>query len=338
MTTIIGRMQQRRGTAASLTTENAILLQGELCLETDTLLYKIGDGITNWIDLPYKGLQAVHGVQTIEAQAVEPSTPGAGLMRFFSKSIAGRLMPKFKGPSGLDSPIQPALFSNGVQVYLPGSTTVVTVIGGPGLTNVGTVSHPALNASNIVTQTSRWVNTSATITNSAAECRVAATRVWMGNSPGLGGFFHRTRFSFESTVALQRAFIGFASVATAISVTQVISALTNIVGIGFDSSETTLSIYSNDATGTATKINLGANFPSNSVSTMFDLTLFCPPNGTSIFYEVKNLVSDISASGELTTDIPANTTFLAYHAYMANGGTSASVILGLSKIYTETDQ
>jgi hypothetical protein len=258
-------------------------------------------------------------------------------MRFYSQSISGRLMPKFKGPSGLESPIQPALFSNGIQVYLPGSTTVVTVIGGPGLTNVGTVSHPALTSSNIVTQTSRWVNTSATITNSAAECRIAATRVWMGNAAGLGGFFHRTRFSIESTVVNQRAFIGFSSVATAFSVSQVISALTNIVGIGFDSAETTLSIYSNDGVGTATKVNLGINFPSNSVSTMFDFTLFCPPNGASIFYEVRNLATDIATSGEITTDIPANTTFLAYHAYMNNGGTSAAVVLGLSKIYIESD-
>jgi hypothetical protein len=160
----------------------------------------------------------------------------------------------------------------------------------------------------------------------------------MGNATGLGGFFHRTRFSIESTATLQRAFIGFSNVTTAIATTQVISALTNIIGIGFDSSETTLYIYHNDGVGTATKINLGANFPSNSVSTMFDFTLFCPPNSTSIFYEVKNLNTGAEASGELTTDLPAVTTFLAYHAYMNNGGTAAPVVLGLSKIYTESDQ
>lgn len=337
MTDVIGRMQQRGGTAAAIALENPVPLQREMIIETDTLLYKIGDGVSTWAALPYRGLQPVFTVTTLEAQSTEPSTPAAGLMRYYSKSIAGRLMPKFMGPSGLDSALQPALFSNGIQVYLPGTTTAVNVIGGPALTAVGTISHPGLAVTNLVTQTSRWITTSAATANSASEARIAVARVWRGNAAGLGGFFHRSRFSIESTTPLQRAFIGFTGVTTAIATTQVISALTTCIGIGFDSSETTLYIYHNDAAGTATKINLGANFPSNSVSTMFDLTLFCPPNESFINYEVKNLNTGAVATGTITTDLPLNTTFLAYHAYMNNGGTAAAVILGQARIYTETD-
>jgi hypothetical protein len=337
MTTIVGRVQQRRGTAEALATANEIPLSGELIIETDTLLYKVGDGVSNYNDLAYKGLQPVLGVTTLEAQSSEPSAPTTGLMRFYSKDIAGRLVPKFRTSSGLDSAIQPALFGSNVQLYCAGTTTAPTVFGGPPLTNVGTVSHPALSATNQVTQTSRWILTSAATANSASESRIAATRVWRGSGAGLGGFFHRTKFSIESTTALQRMFIGFSNVTTAIATTQVISTLTNIIGIGFDSSETEMSIYVNDASGTATKIGLGANFPSNSTSTIFDFTLFCPPNASSVFYQVTNMATGAVATGELTTDLPANTTFLAYHAYMNNGGTAAAVILGLARIYTETD-
>lgn len=337
MSEVIGRVQNRRGTSAALTTANEIPLQGEIVIETDTLNYKIGDGVSNWNDLPYKGLQPVLGVTTLEAQASEPSTPTTGLMRFYSKDIAGRLMPKFMGPTGLDSALQPAIFGNGIQIYSAGATTAPNVFGGPALTSVGTVSHPALAATNQVTQTSRWIVTSAATANSASECRVAAFRVFRGNAAGLGGFFHRTRFCIASTTALQRMFIGFSNSTGAIATTQVISALTNMIGIGFDSSETVMSIYVNDGAGTATKISLGANFPSNSTSTIFDFSLFCPPNASSVFYQVTNMATGSVATGELTTDLPANTTFLAYHAYMNNGGTAAAVVLGLARIYTETD-
>ena len=48
-----------------------------------------------------------------------------------------------------------------------------------------------------------------------------------------------------------------------ISSTVTVESLTNIVGIGSDASDTNLQIFHNDGTGTATKIDLGVNFPAN---------------------------------------------------------------------------
>lgn len=45
------RMQQRRGTQAQWSTTNPILADGELGLERDTGVVKIGDGLTPWNDL-----------------------------------------------------------------------------------------------------------------------------------------------------------------------------------------------------------------------------------------------------------------------------------------------
>lgn len=53
------RMQFRRDTAANWTAYNPILLEGELGFELDTDQYKLGDGIHNWNDLPYRGLPCV---------------------------------------------------------------------------------------------------------------------------------------------------------------------------------------------------------------------------------------------------------------------------------------
>ena len=53
------RMQFRRDTAANWTAYNPILLEGELGFELDTDQYKLGDGIHNWNNLPYRGMPCV---------------------------------------------------------------------------------------------------------------------------------------------------------------------------------------------------------------------------------------------------------------------------------------
>ena len=49
------RIQFRRGTSSDWTDLNEVLLAGEMCIETDTRKYKIGNGSTNWNGLPYAG-------------------------------------------------------------------------------------------------------------------------------------------------------------------------------------------------------------------------------------------------------------------------------------------
>jgi hypothetical protein len=50
---MISRMQQRRGSASQWTAANTVLAAGEMGFETDTNKFKIGDGLTEWNDLPY---------------------------------------------------------------------------------------------------------------------------------------------------------------------------------------------------------------------------------------------------------------------------------------------
>lgn len=46
------QIQLRRGTAAQWASANPVLADGEPAIETDTRVYKIGDGVTPWRDLP----------------------------------------------------------------------------------------------------------------------------------------------------------------------------------------------------------------------------------------------------------------------------------------------
>ena len=53
--TVYTEMQQRRDTVAHWTSVNPVPLAGEICVSMDTnpLSFKIGDGVTNWVNLPY---------------------------------------------------------------------------------------------------------------------------------------------------------------------------------------------------------------------------------------------------------------------------------------------
>lgn len=47
------QIQFRNGTATQWASENPILAQGEIGLETDTRRFKVGDGLTAWTSLSY---------------------------------------------------------------------------------------------------------------------------------------------------------------------------------------------------------------------------------------------------------------------------------------------
>jgi hypothetical protein len=53
----------------------------------------------------------------------DPATPPAGTLELYAKTISGRTVPKVKGPSGLDYPLQSALWQNAVYIW---STTGAT--------------------------------------------------------------------------------------------------------------------------------------------------------------------------------------------------------------------
>jgi hypothetical protein len=55
MTSQIVRLQVRHATAAEWNASNPVLAVGEIGYESDTNTHKIGDGLSEWVDLPYEG-------------------------------------------------------------------------------------------------------------------------------------------------------------------------------------------------------------------------------------------------------------------------------------------
>jgi hypothetical protein len=71
------RIQFRRGSAASWTSANPTLAQGELGVELDTDKFKIGDGTLAWNALPYGGLQGIQGIQGVTGATGAAGATGA---------------------------------------------------------------------------------------------------------------------------------------------------------------------------------------------------------------------------------------------------------------------
>jgi hypothetical protein len=108
-------------------------------------------------------------------------------------------------------------------------------------------------------------------------------------------------------MAGQTTDLGYAGV----SLVQV-STLTNVIGLGSDTADTNLQIIHNDATGTATKIDLGAAFPANRTvgaasTTVYSLILYNAPTSTSVIYQVTNNETGAVATGTLSTNVPLTT-------------------------------
>ena len=282
------------------------------------------------------GAQVMDEGFLLSGVAAEPSTPSDDTMWFYAKKVGGRMFPKWKGPSGLDTTVQPFLGQNTVMMMLPQTTTTITLWG---LTNtsVGTVSTPALASTNLRTSMRRWIWTSAGTNPSASEGRTATGLVWRGDTAGLGGWFYSCRWAISSSTANQQVAVGLWAATGATSTSVVPSALVNCIFAGWDSADTNLQIMHNDGSGTCTKIDLGANFPTNSTTAVYEFMMFAAPNGSSVYYRVVRLDTGDVTEGEITTDLPTSTTFLTRHEYMNNGGTAAAVILEVCRIYIETD-
>ncbi len=297
---------------------------------TDSAVY-VGTGWDLGLDIQSGGLQ-------LASSSAEPNSPASGNLLVYSKDVAGRMLLKTKGSSGVDTPLQPALFFNSIAFSAPSTGATITTFGMPNQT-VGTASTPTKTSTNLHTSMRRTSVTSAGTANAAAELRSAQSLVWRGNAAGLGGFFYTCRFAINSTTANQRLFVGLDDRTAATSTTQNPSAITNMVGVGWDSADSNLQIMGNDATGTATKIDAGANFPANNTTAVYEFVMFAPPNGSSVGYRLTRLDTGDETSGSITnsTDLPANTTFLTHHEYMNNGGTAASVVLDVMRVYVESD-
>lgn len=336
-------IQFRRDTSANWASVNPILSQGELGLDLTTSQYKIGDGVTAWNSLPYGSLSgAVSGLDFNETS--DPSPP-TGAITMYAKSVGGRIMPKWIGPSGVDTPIQPFLGGNAIGYWRPpgSSTAVPGILGYGALTAVGTATTRAVTTTNTFTRMRRLGYVSASTAGALASIRQTVTQITVGDGTN-GGFHKVTRFGISdaATVAGARMFIGISATTSAPTNVEP-STLLNCFGVGHGASDTNLKIYYGGSSA-QTPIDLGSDFPINAGSAdAYELVLFSPPNENgTIKWRVTRLGTAFTASGTVNGSggviLPATTTLLSYMwGYRTNNATALAVGLDLVSDYIETD-
>lgn len=163
----------RRGTAARWTTANPVLAAGEMALETDTQLFKIGDGVTAWNSLAYGGIQGAIGASgPTGSTGLQGSTGPTGLQG--EQGVTGYTGAEGPtGSAGLQGMTGPTgqfsyyIFDGGV----PSSSYTVGPAfdaGGVGFTGVTGPSGQMYNGTNIQLQLRRglsslWSNVNPTL-------------------------------------------------------------------------------------------------------------------------------------------------------------------------------
>lgn len=330
----------RGDTAANWTTANPILAARELAIETDTDLYKIGNGVTAWNDLPYKALRQVDNATILNfANQAIPANPATDTLNVFAKKLSGRMILRMQGPSGLITPLQPSFYQNNIYLFLSGSGTTVFTLGDT-LTSVGTISHP--------TVTELYGRMSNQVTGGAAGntagTGTASLNFLLGSVPGSNGFFFNCRAAFPDASYNEagastgsRIFVGFTDQTMAVSVGANDPA-GNRVGfqrlhVNGSTLDTNWFISVKDGT-TQARINTGIPFIAQKV---YDFYLFCAPQGNVIGWRIDNITDDTTAEGEVSSQIPLNT------AYMRAGLQVQSVNavtrnVRWQRIYVETDK
>lgn len=223
-----------------------------------------------------------------------------------------------------------------------GNGTAVTADGALGLSVTGTATAANVATTNIHTALRRidyLVTTAAA--NAIASFRLTANQFWRGNAAGMGGFHFLCQYGPATGVATStsRAFVGLSALTTAPTDVEP-STLLTMIGMGWDAADTNIQLMRNDGTGTATKIDLGANFPVPTAdrTKAYELQLYCEPNGSSIAWEVTGLGTNDVASGSVSTDIPASTDLLSPRGWLSVGGTSSVIGIALMNMWIETEK
>lgn len=272
------------------------------------------------------------------AEGVSPATPVSGL-KVYSRNITGRNMFGQLGKTGIDYSFQPLIARNKITLWQSnGNATSSTVIGSA-FSNQGTTTTRSVANTSKFNWFRRLGLVSANGVGSTAGIRTSSLQYGRGNQADMGGFHFITRFGISdaSLVANARTFAGLTS-STGVLINANPSTFLNIIGFGHDAGDANFSFMCNDGTGAATKIDLGADFAAQSTNTnMFEFSLFAAPTGTTVYYQARNLITNVDVYGSVNTNLPANTQLLAMQLWRTNNATATAVALDVVSIYMETD-
>lgn len=194
----------------------------------------------------------------------------------------------------------------------------------------GTAAAVSIANTNTLTRTIRLQVPTTSTAGAKAGIRSASLYHSVGQ-----GFYFSVGWCIQDAayVAGAKQFHGFLPITTlsTISNTVDVASLINFIGVGSDAADTNLQVFYNDGVGTASKVDLGVNFPANrtagaALNNFYVFEMYNAPGATSVKYRITERSTGNTAQGELTTDLPLDTVLLGIQAIRTNGASTLATV------------
>jgi hypothetical protein len=181
--------------------------------------------------------------------------------------------------------------------------------------------EPAAGPTNEFTETGAIQGTNST-GGGTSSVRGNNTAFMRGSVANRQGFFYAAMVRFPAlgaTGAVRSGVTGSTNVSTTLN-----ASLTSCLLFGADEAMTTLRVFHNDGAGSATAIDLGADFPVPSATAAYEHCFYAPTNSAFVRYMVRRLDSRFVAQGSLTADLPLQSVPLAPRVECMVGATAVA--------------
>jgi hypothetical protein len=185
-------------------------------------------------------------------------------------------------------------------------------------TTTGTVGRTSTTTSAFTRQRRVGIVTTAVL-NNFSQVRLTATAIC-----GTAGWAFKARFGVQASGTSGRIMVGTQGGWTGATDP---SAGTDLAAVGKDAADTNLQIMVNDASGVATKTDLGANFPANTSATdYYDVELTMAVGGASLDYRVLRVNTGHVATGTISSNLPTAATYLFSGVWAGAGAASVQSV------------
>lgn len=271
----------------------------------------------------------------------------ASKVGLFGRAIAGRMLPAFIGPSGLDSALQPLLARNKVGLFIPPGNANTVQLLGMNVSATGTATSANVGTGNIH-QAMRRLEYAVTTASATAVAGVRSTALQYhigAHASNYGGFTFIARFGPSrgaASNATRRFWVGMTSQTGAPTDTDPSSWAVNGIGVGCDTADTTWHIMHRNGSGVMVKSPIF--FAPKAVAdntAMYEVAIFVAPMGATrmVGIQFTDLTTGNNLAEFFATDdnMPSLTQLLTWQMWTSVGGTSSVVGLSVASVYMETD-
>lgn len=204
------------------------------------------------------------------------------------------------------------------------NSTTETTYGGITIATTGSTSARSVATTNFATRQIRKGFVASVVSGGRYTGTRGSALLWYVS----GGFRYVCDVYISDTAYASgcRQFYGMAGQTTDLGYSDTIQvdSLTNIIGFGSEAADTNINVFYNDASGTASKVDLGSSFPANrsagaALTAMYSFEIYNDYSST-VYYKATNNETGVSVEGSLTTNLPATNQGLNFFASRCMGG------------------